>query len=380
MLSELPPALVSNGFDHQLETLRRNRFSGRLDIQSADGTATWYIFFYLGRIFFATGGIYPFRRWQRQFMHFGAAMERMNQYGRVNLPQAQYDIICTFVRQNVLTREQGVAIMQSLLDEIIFELLPMKNLNYRFEEDMNPPDLTMSALINTTDVLNRGVRNVQDWLSAGLHSYTPNQVPVLKWPELLRKKTSAMVFQSLKSLLDGKNTFWDLAVQVKLEVSTLARTLAPYIQDDIIAIAEIPDLPPVAPMPIPSNAPLIACVDDSPQICQTMEKILTGSGYRYFSVQDPLRGFTTLLQRRPDLIFLDLVMPNTNGYEICVKLRRTEAFRQTPIIILTGNDGIIDRVRAKLVRSSGFVSKPARSELLLNVVRTHLKRVQRLHG
>ena len=53
-----------------------------------------------------------------------------------------------------------------------------------------------------------------------------------------------------------------------------------------------------------------------------------------------LRAIAMLLSRKPDLIFLDLVMPDTNGYEICGQLRKLTYFRQTPIIILTGNDGI----------------------------------------
>jgi chemotaxis family two-component system response regulator PixG len=79
-----------------------------------------------------------------------------------------------------------------------------------------------------------------------------------------------------------------------------------------------------------------------------------------------------LLSRKPDLIFLDLVMPNTNGYEICSQLRKVSAFRITPIIILTGNDGIIDRVRAKIVGASDFLSKPVDAETVLAVTSKHL--------
>ncbi|MGL6343891.1 MAG: response regulator, partial [Waterburya sp.] len=66
---------------------------------------------------------------------------------------------------------------------------------------------------------------------------------------------------------------------------------------------------------------------------------------------------SVLLALKPDLIFLDLMMPNTNGYEVCEKLRRISHFRNTPIVILTGNDGVIDRLKAKMVGASGFLSK-----------------------
>ena len=51
------------------------------------------------------------------------------------------------------------------------------------------------------------------------------------------------------------------------------------------------------------------------------------------------------LEYKPDIIFLDLVMPVANGYEICSQLRRVNTFRDTPIIILTSNDGVLDRLR-----------------------------------
>jgi chemotaxis family two-component system response regulator PixG len=79
------------------------------------------------------------------------------------------------------------------------------------------------------------------------------------------------------------------------------------------------------------------------------------------------------MARKPELIFLDLVMPNANGYEICSNLRKLSFFRNTPIVILTGNDGLIDRVRAKMVGSSDFISKPVNSDLVLSTIRKHLR-------
>ena len=66
-------------------------------------------------------------------------------------------------------------------------------------------------------------------------------------------------------------------------------------------------------------------------------------------------------------------MPNANGYEICSQLRKLSVFRNTPIVILTGNDGIVDRVRAKMVGASDFLSKPVKQEVVLEVIRKYTK-------
>jgi chemotaxis family two-component system response regulator PixG len=172
----------------------------------------------------------------------------------------------------------------------------------------------------------------------------------------------------------------------------LTRSLSPYIRKGIFGLVEAADLPALTiPAKTQSSpkvsfsqkqtvkstetvkaiSPLIACVDDSPQTCQMMEHILTQAGFRFVSIQDSVQALPILLQRKPDLIFLDLMMPVVNGYEICSQLRRVGIFANTPMIILTGNDGLIDRVRAKVVGASDFLPKPVDAEKILSAVRKY---------
>jgi len=118
----------------------------------------------------------------------------------------------------------------------------------------------------------------------------------------------------------------------------------------------------------------VACIDDSRIDSLAMHKILTEAGYRCLNIHDPVQALPMLLENKPDLIFLDLVMPIANGYEVCAQIRRVSMLKDTPVIILTSNDGIVDRVRAKMVGSSGFLAKPINSEKVLNMLRMHLPR------
>ena len=132
------------------------------------------------------------------------------------------------------------------------------------------------------------------------------------------------------------------------------------------------DSPPVNLVEPEETSSLIAHIDDSPSDSLTMGTILTQAGYRLINVQDPVTALPILLEYKPSLIFLDLVMPIANGYEICSQIRRVSAFKNTPVIILTGNDGIVDRVRAKMVGSSGFLAKPITAEKVLKILQRHL--------
>jgi DNA-binding response OmpR family regulator len=119
-----------------------------------------------------------------------------------------------------------------------------------------------------------------------------------------------------------------------------------------------------------SNNP---CVDDSLQVGEMLEKILIPHGMRLIKIQDAVQALPILIEQKPDLIFLDLIMLVANGYEICAQLRRVSAFANIPVIILTGSDGLIDRVRAKVVGSTDFINKPVTADKVLGVVRKHLQ-------
>ncbi|WP_334710558.1 response regulator [Nostoc sp.] len=120
------------------------------------------------------------------------------------------------------------------------------------------------------------------------------------------------------------------------------------------------------------SRPLVACVDDSPTICRSLEEILTHQGYRFIGIQDSLTAVLNLIKSKPDFIFLDLLMPKVNGYEICSQIRKTPSLKNVPVVILTGKDGIVDRMRAKLVGATDFLGKPVEPEKVLNVLHKYL--------
>ncbi|MEL7333291.1 MAG: response regulator, partial [Cyanobacteria bacterium J06560_2] len=121
-----------------------------------------------------------------------------------------------------------------------------------------------------------------------------------------------------------------------------------------------------------SISPNVVYIDDSPADSRTMAQVVEGLGCRYTNIADPIQALPILLELNPDLIFLDLVMPVANGYEVCSQIRRISALKKTPVIIVTSNDGVADRVRARLVGASGFLGKPIRSEKVAKVLKKHV--------
>ena len=80
----------------------------------------------------------------------------------------------------------------------------------------------------------------------------------------------------------------------------------------------------------------------------------------------------SLIRNKPDFIFLDLLMPITNGYEVCEQIRKTPRLKDIPVIILTGKDGLVDRMRAKIVGATGFLGKPVNAESVIKMLDKYL--------
>ena len=165
------------------------------------------------------------------------------------------------------------------------------------------------------------------------------------------------------------------------DVRRLASSLMPYIQQELLEFVKIDDIQlsyietnssGTKKRIQQSNKPLILCIDDSPQICNVMEQIITKAGYRFIGVKQALQAVPNIISAKPNLVFLDIGMPIVNGYEICSQIRRVSQIKHIPVVILTGNDGIVDRVRAKVVGANAFVSKPIEIEKILQAIEENI--------
>jgi len=116
----------------------------------------------------------------------------------------------------------------------------------------------------------------------------------------------------------------------------------------------------------------IACIDDNPSVLKTINLFLDAENYSVVMIDNPLKALMQIIRCKPDLILLDITMPNIDGYELCSLMRRHSSFKKTPIIMVTGNSGLLDRARAKLVRATDYLTKPFTKSDLLKIVQKYL--------
>jgi len=117
-----------------------------------------------------------------------------------------------------------------------------------------------------------------------------------------------------------------------------------------------------------TKAAKILVIDDEPQITEIIEAFLSNAGHEVFVNNDGNKGLAQAMEVKPDVILLDIMMPNTDGYSICNALKNDPATADIPVVFLTGKDRSDDQGRSFQAGGDMFIKKPFSCERLLEIV------------
>lgn len=118
--------------------------------------------------------------------------------------------------------------------------------------------------------------------------------------------------------------------------------------------------------------PLIISVDDDPDCLLLIKKYLTKEGYDVITLDSPLGAAAVIEEKKPDLILLEVIMPEINGYELCGKVREREENIVTPVVFLSSLGEEQDKVKAFALGASDYIQKPITKRILVERVRENL--------
>ena len=118
----------------------------------------------------------------------------------------------------------------------------------------------------------------------------------------------------------------------------------------------------------------ILVVDDEPSIVRPLAFILKKNGYTVITASNGEEGLHVAQTEKPDLIFLDVMMPKKNGYEVCQELKNDPNLQNTYVIILTARGVELDEEEKKRVRADEYMSKPFSPIRVVERVNTVLRR------
>lgn len=324
---------------------------------------SWFVFFLNGRIVYAGETESDLSR-LRDYLHRYRAEATIDQIpassiATFNTPE--YGCLWALLENHLVTPAQGRSIIQSMVHETLFDLLSLHQGSFIFEigNALTPQLMTMEIAPLATAIL----KQVQEWKQLHPYLHTPEQCFTISDRTQLKAALPKMTYQLLDRYANGQTSIRQIARYLNRDISTVARAIYPYVQRgwlqlNTVHASEHSTSRNSLALGLNPKAPKVLCIDDSPTVCKAVELMLDRNGYEISTIENPLTALSLVFQIKPDLILCDIAMPELDGYELCAMLRQSAAFRQTPILMLTGKDGFIDRVRARMVGATDYLTKP----------------------
>ncbi|MEO0535162.1 MAG: response regulator [Cyanobacteria bacterium P01_A01_bin.123] len=321
-------------------------------LRIADGSNVWMLYLEKGKLVYASNFLNPFGRLDRHLRRLNAQVPSLASPVRVQVRLLfekpvdadtnrcwDYEAICWLVEQKYLTPSQAAELIEALAKEVLETVLPLQLGHYDLLPDSHLAQLPQFCCLDLRPLVEAC------------------QVQRLKQQSPSIRANSTAPFVPLRRTSPPGPTNAPNSVSRSASTSPVAS----------------PEQGLRSPTSSAKKTYTVACIDDSPTVLNAIDAFLDDTAFKVLRIDNPVSALMKIIRNKPDIILLDVTMPNLDGYELCSLLRRHTLFKHTPIIMVTGNTGLIDRAKAKLVGASGYLTKPFGQPDLLKIIFKHLK-------
>ena len=324
-------------------------------LQVVSESTSWFIYLDQGRLTFATSSIDPFERLDRHLRQLSRQVPALVSAVRVQVrllfeqadgsypsSSIDYQAINWLVEQQYLNLSQAAALIEEIAKEVIEPFLNVTEGMYEVIDKQNFEKYPNLCQLDPRPI-------VEHCHSKLRRRQTTNQPAKVQSSDSIRNLLHERSYQNNPQI----SQFTQVERQNELNRATNRLRANP-------------------PEPVAKAQFTVACIDDSPTVLQAINTFLDDSNFSVLMINDPVKALMQVIRNRPDMVLLDVGMPNLDGYELCSLLRRHPSFKSIPIIMVTGHTGFIDRAKARLVGASGYLTKPFTQPELLKMMFKHL--------
>lgn len=369
--------------DKKIQSARQNQLTGILAIKS-DLIHQWRLYFLAGQLVWANTRTHAKRRWYRQLLQHQSELLKHDLSG--NPADWTYNRLARLVLCKKFSRQDFSDIVSGCILEVLFDLQRQgtlswqqtgRKLTYRIKVQKASDSICIN--LQNIRIWAQAKREWKDWEQAGLTQVNPNDALGIKNLAFLEDTAYPRLFKVLSALADGQQSLRDVAIKANQPILPFATSILPHIRSQALHLKSLEDKTPasviasqdnivlkLAKATVPKDARIVY-VNDSLIDSHKMATIVEAAGYRYSNVSDPLEVLKQLVKLKPKAIFLNLMMPVINGYELCAQIRRMSDFKDTPIVMVANGHSLAERMRAKMVGASEVLNKPIRPK---NVLKT----------
>ncbi|MGK7949466.1 MAG: response regulator [Xenococcaceae cyanobacterium] len=371
-----------------------------------------YFFIYLnqGQITYATHSLEPFERLERHLRRFSQEILTIKNEVRSQLKllfdeeennfkeqPKDHEAILWLIKQNYLTHRQAGLLIQRLVQEVFESYLLIRNeYKNKFISDL----ILQKPItkIESSSIIIKSQKKIKLW-----QALSPKIISSYQRPYFFSQSESQAEEAKLAKILRGFN-FRQLSALLNQDELEIAQKIYPLVTNKKIIIREaqapfdkLPcflenteltssqfsktetsqekeniNLASFSKSKVEPKQWKIICIDDSPTILKEIDRFLSQEEFSVVPITEPLKALMKIIRIKPDLILMDVGMPNIDGYKLCSLIRKYSAFQNTPIVMVTGNKGLIDRAKARIAGATDYMTKPFNQTDLLNMVFKYL--------
>ena len=389
----------------------------------------WSFYIERGKLVYASHSLDSFERLERHLRSLSREVPALNDKLRSQLrlifddpspENAKYkvtsEILCVeyiailwLVNENYLSKVMAGKLITRIIQEVVetFLGLPDGKFGGIYYEHFLKETYCSLPIERVLEVV---TQRLQAWYKLGPTINSPYQCPYLVSQTTAEKRMSTETVKRLGRILRGFN-FCQLGALLGKDPLAIAKQLSPLISDGSILLRDplapfnmLPRTYYLAPEEERENIEKLAetfdteesasnddissisrivlnqsvktwkivCIDDSESMLSIISSYLGSEDFQVTLIQDSMKALIKISSIHPDLILLDIGMPNVDGYQLCSLIRKSSSLRDIPIVMVTGNKGIINRARANMAGATDYLTKPFIQADLLKMVMRHL--------
>ncbi|MEH2046647.1 response regulator [Nostoc sp.] len=261
------------------------------------------------------------------------------------IPNPDYLAICWLVNQKYISSSQAAMLIEQLALEVLESFLNLEEGSYEFIPESFLDDMPKFCHLNVRLLVERCLtppnEAVYRQISPSYQSHTSQFIQI---NELQPKAKTTPKLPKI-------NGYKPAAYSINTNENRGQQIIQPSADRKIYTIL---------------------CIDDSPTVLNAIKSYLDEQTFSVIGVTDSLKALMQIIRIKPDIILLDISMPNLDGYELCSLLRKHSYFKNTPVIMVSEKVGFLDRAKAKMVRASGYLTKPFKQGDLIKVIFQHI--------
>lgn len=369
---EVNPAKRILGSPHKiLQEMINHKISGRLVIYDPqDLSVAWQLYLGDNCLHYATSAIEQKERLSCLLQQYRPDLPRLElQKGN------EYDSLCIWWSSNKLPLTELQQLLVHLTQEALVHILTLTSapIQYSKKSQLINPMLISVPLPNLLLTLQRAVyqwQRLRPYFSSPftrLYLAPPHLDQFFEFWEQSQDNPTVGEFLNSQQLpfwirtLNQKVSLYQAASLLGTKPILLATWLLPLLKAGVITTLPFSELE-------SQIRPVVVCIDDSKTVQRQVQMTLEIAGYQVVSITEPDRAITTLVHHKPAVILMDINMPKIDGYELCRRFRQAKHLQNVPIVMLTGRDGFLDRLRAKLAGVTSYLTKPFEPAQLLHEI------------